>query len=140
MALLTTILIVLTTGIPFVYYLRSKKGITQRKRALITNLGMFAVSMVTLTVCMFSGTPALAEGAMAAKNSSLGLICIAAGISTGMATIGAGIAVGSAASAALGALSENEKIFGKSLIFVALAEGIALYGVLVSVLILGQAG
>lgn len=140
MALLTTILLILTTGVPIVYYIRSEKGVTHRKRTLITNLGMFAVSMVTLTVCMFSGSPALAKGVAAAADSSLGMICIAAGLSTGMATIGAGIAVGAAASAALGALSENDKIFGKSLIFVALAEGIALYGVLVSVLILGQAG
>ena len=62
---------------------------------------------------------------------------IAAALSTGMSCIGAGIAVASAASAALGALSEDSSIMGKALIFVALAESIALYGLLISFSILG---
>ncbi|MEG1743980.1 MAG: ATP synthase subunit C, partial [Ruthenibacterium sp.] len=52
--------------------------------------------------------------------------------------IGAGIAVGAGAPAAIGALTEDAKTFGKSLIFVALGEGIALYGMLVSILILAK--
>ena len=59
-----------------------------------------------------------------------------AALSTGLSGIGGGIAVASAASAAIGAMSENEKIMGKTLIFVALAEGIALYGLVISILIL----
>ena len=47
-----------------------------------------------------------------------------------------GIAVGNAASAAIGATSEDEKNFTKSLIFVALGEGVAIYGLLISILIL----
>ena len=62
---------------------------------------------------------------------------LAAALSTGMSCIGAGIAVASAASAALGALSEDASIMGKALIFVALAESIALYGLLISFSILG---
>ena len=46
------------------------------------------------------------------------------------------MAVASAASSAIGAISENDKVFGKALIFVALAEGIAIYGMLVSILIM----
>ena len=62
---------------------------------------------------------------------------LAAALSTGLSCIGAGIAVASAASAALGALSEDSGIMGKALIFVALAESIALYGLLISFSILG---
>ncbi|MGB3365877.1 MAG: ATP synthase subunit C, partial [Acidaminobacteraceae bacterium] len=58
--------------------------------------------------------------------------------STGMATIGAGYAVGAVGSSALGAVSENPKILGKTLIFVGLAEGIAIYGLIISILILGR--
>ena len=47
-----------------------------------------------------------------------------------------GIAVASSASAALGAISENDKAFGKALIFVGLAEGVALYGLIVALLLL----
>ena len=50
--------------------------------------------------------------------------------------VGGGIAVSSAAAAALGAMSENDSIFGKALIFVGLAEGVALYGLLVALLML----
>ena len=53
-----------------------------------------------------------------------------------LACIGGGVAVASSASAAIGAISENDKVFGKALIFVALAEGIAIYGMLVSILIM----
>ena len=53
-------------------------------------------------------------------------------------SIGAGIAVASSASAAIGAISENPKTFGKALIFVALAEGVALYGMLISIQILAK--
>ena len=61
---------------------------------------------------------------------------VGAALATGLSGIGGGIAVASAASAAIGAMSENEKIMGKTLIFVALAEGIALYGLIISLLIL----
>ena len=52
--------------------------------------------------------------------------------------IGGGIAVASAASAALGAISEDQSILGKSLIFVGLAEGVALYGLIISFMIIGK--
>ena len=61
---------------------------------------------------------------------------IAAALVTGLAGIGGGIAVAAGAPAAIGATAEDPKVFGKSLIFVALGEAIALYGVVISVLIL----
>ena len=67
-----------------------------------------------------------------------GMKYLGAALSTGLACVGAGIAVSSSASAALGAISEDPQIMGKSLIFVALAEGIALYGLIISLLILFQ--
>lgn len=70
--------------------------------------------------------------------SSAGLGYIAAALSTGAATIGAGYAVGSVGSSALGAVSEDPKILGKTLIFVGLAEGISIYGLIISILILGR--
>jgi len=70
--------------------------------------------------------------------SASGMGFIAAALSTGMATIGAGYAVGAVGSSALGAVSEDPKILGKTLIFVGLAEGIAIYGLIISILILGR--
>ena len=50
--------------------------------------------------------------------------------------LGAGIAVAAAAPAAIGAFSENKENFGKSMIFVALGEGVAIYGLLISIFII----
>ena len=67
-------------------------------------------------------------------NSSLSIGLVAAALATGLA----GMAVASAAPAAIAANSENEKTFGKSLIFVALGESIALYGLVISIMILSK--
>ncbi len=79
-----------------------------------------------------------AEAAGAAAASSAGLGFIAAALVTGLSAIGAGIAVAAAAPAAIGACSEDPKSFGRSIIFVALGEGVALYGLLISILILNK--
>ena len=71
-------------------------------------------------------------------NSSLSIGLVAAAQATGLAGIGGGMAVASAAPAAIAANSENEKTFGKSLIFVALGESIALYGLVISIMILSK--
>jgi V/A-type H+-transporting ATPase subunit K len=65
---------------------------------------------------------------------------LGAALSTGLATIGAGIAVAFTGSAALGAISEDQGLLGKSLIYVGLSEGIAIYGLIISILILGYVG
>jgi len=61
---------------------------------------------------------------------------MAAALATGLSSLGAAYAVGSVGSAAMGALTEKPELFGRLLIFVGLAEGIAIYGVIISVLIL----
>ena len=61
---------------------------------------------------------------------------MAAAIATGLACIGAGIAVSGVGAAAMGAVAEKPELMGRSLIYVALAEGIAIYGLLVAIIIL----
>ena len=70
------------------------------------------------------------------SDSSKGMGLLAAGLVTGLAGIGGGIAVAAGAPAAIAATSEDPKSFGKSIIFVALGESIALYGVVIAILIL----
>ena len=72
------------------------------------------------------------------SSSAEGMAYLAAALSTGLATIGAGIAVAVAGSAALGAISEDSKLLGKTLIFVGLAEGIAIYGLIISIMIMNK--
>ena len=71
-------------------------------------------------------------------NSSLSIGLVAAALATGLAGIGGGIAVAAGAPAAIAATSEDPKAFGKALIFVALGESIALYGVVISILMLNK--
>ena len=69
---------------------------------------------------------------------SKGLGMLAAAMVPGISGIGGGIAVAAGAPAAIGATSEDPKAFGKALIFVALGESIALYGLVISIMILGK--
>ena len=78
-----------------------------------------------------SETVVPAAGGMAEAFKYLG-----AGLSVGLASLGGGIAVAGATPAAIGAVSEDPKNFGKSLIFVALGEGFAIYGILIAMMIL----
>jgi len=105
------------------------------KKTLVANISMFAPLAAGAILLMI---PEIANAATSTGTDASGLGYIAAALSTGMATIGAGYAVGSVGSAALGAVSEDQKILGKTLIFVGLAEGIAIYGLIVSILILGR--
>lgn len=108
---------------------------TQIKKSLRLNL----YTMVpVLTGLIITAIPQVAHAAGSADASSIGLGFLAAGLSTGLACIGAGYAVGSVGSSALGAVSEDPKILGKTLIFVGLAEGIAIYGLIISIMIIGR--
>lgn len=106
-----------------------------RKRTILLNGGMFMGTMILMMIFMpiLASAEAAPEAAAAADS---GMKYLAAALPTCFATIATGMAVGKAASAAIGAVSEDEKIFSKALIFVALGEGVALYGILVSILIL----
>ena len=70
------------------------------------------------------------------SNHDIGLL--AAALATGLACIGAGIAVAMVASSAIGAISENPSLLGKTIIFAGLAEGIAIYGLIISIMILNK--
>ena len=109
-----------------------------RKRAVIANVASFFGVMLVMTMLPLTGAFAAATDAAAAGTDGLaeGLKYIGAALSTGLGTIGTGVAVGGAAPAAIGAVSENDKSFSKALIFVALGEGVAIYGLLISILIL----
>jgi len=63
---------------------------------------------------------------------------LAAALATGLSALGAGVAVASVGSAAIGAMAEKPEILGRALIMVGLAEGIAIYGLIISILILNK--
>ena len=126
--------------------LRKRNQGKSAKRAMGMNLAVFGVLVVLLSVLSFnvfaaSDTNTAADTAQTeqtAGESSKGLGLLAAGLVTGLAGIGGGIALAAAAPAAIAATAENPKSFGKSLIFVALGESIALFGVVISILIINE--
>lgn len=140
---LPLILIVLIT-LPLIKVFRGKTTVeSARNRMFIHVTGFLAVIVFVFVIQLFT-SPALAaaEGDTVIESitgtMAQGLGFLSAALSTGMSALGAGIAVAAAAPAAIGAFSENEKNFGKSLIFVALGEGVAIYGLLISILIINK--
>ncbi len=125
------------------YAIHSVKKGTSRKKAVITQVISFAA------VCVISfAVPAVASAATTdttaapttttSQSSDKGLSMIGIAIADGIASIGGGIAVAASAPAAIGATGEDPKVFGKALIFVALGEGIAIYGLLLGIMMLSK--
>lgn len=125
-----------------VYGMKNNVNTNRVKCFIGANISTFFLLLIAATIVLFSGSTA--DAAEVAKNAPLadagvnGLKYLSAALSTGIASIGAGIAVAVSGSAAIGAISENEKLLGKTIIFVGLAEGIAIYGLIISIMILGQ--
>ncbi len=156
---MSTVLITLTvlfpaaalTALAVASFQKHLRGVSSR-RILKTNLLAFALVLIITVSLAFSASavdanepaaPPTAQeqtepSAQGAAGSDKGLGLLAAGLVTGLAGIGGGIAVAAGAPAAIAATSEDPKSFGKSLIFVALGESIALYGVVISILILNK--
>ncbi len=82
----------------------------------------------------------LAASASQTAISDEGVAYIASALAVGLSTIAGGIAVGLVGAAAMGAVGEKPEISGKALIFLGLAEGIAIYGLIIAIMILGKVG
>ena len=136
----------------------NKMNKSTAKRAFLANIVCFALIAV-MTVALpvyadepaaeptaapeqvyFTGTQEIGARTADPNSSAAGLAYIAAAISVSAACIGAGFAVAKGAAAAIGATGEDPKVFGKALIFVTLGEGIAIYGMLIAIMILGKVG
>lgn len=132
------IALILSIIIPFGTYLIGERTKGRFKTSLAVNCFFFFGTMLLANILLYSGHAYAAEATASATASATGMGYIAAALVTGLSCLGGGIAVASAASAALGAISEDSTILGKSLIFVGLAEGVCLYGLIISFMILGK--
>lgn len=129
----------LAVVVPFAFWAR---GHPRRwlGAALALN-GVLAVAALGVLAVALSPDPAVADGASVAAiqtttTASSGNAFLAAAIAVGASAIGGAIAVAYTGSAALAALSEKPELFGRAIVIVGLAEGIAIYGLIVAVLIL----
>lgn len=132
------LLVVVLLSLPLVSVFKGKTSATSAKKRLALHISGFAGAVCLALLLAVGNVSAATEVASITGTIAQGLGFLAAALATGFSALGAGIAVAAAAPAAIGAFSENEKNFGKSLIFVALGEGVAIYGLLISILIINS--
>ena len=119
----------------------TRRAIT-RVRLLIRGLlalnGLVALLGLGLAAVLWFAAPTVAWALPLAQSSggTGSNVAVGAALATGLAAIGAGIAVGLAGAAAIGAITEKPETLGRTLIFVGLAEGIAIYGLIISFMLL----
>ncbi|MCR8455116.1 MAG: ATP synthase subunit C [Candidatus Korarchaeota archaeon] len=100
-------------------------------------LAAMRIALALFSVCalMLIATSSVLAQEQGTTQSQQELGAIASALSIGMSCIGAGYAVGKTGTAAIGAVTERPEVFGKAIIFVGLAEGIAIYGLLIAILL-----
>ena len=105
---------------------------------------VLAVLLLFVSTALLGAPAAHAAADASATVRSAGLdanwVFVGAALATGLASLGAGFAVAKVGAAAVGALAEKPELFGRLLIFIGLAEGIAIYGLIVSILMLNRLG
>lgn len=106
----------------------------KKTKFVLGGCGLLWAALMVLAVSHF----AWAETGGSVDPSVTRWAFLAAAIATGLGTIGAGIAVAYVGAAAVGAMSEKPEIGGRALIYVGLAEGIAIYGLIIAIMILGK--
>ncbi len=141
---LLPLLIVILLALPVVARIKKIDEPAKAKNAILGNIASF---FGVLVVCAFlplgnfiSAETAEAVATATGAMGSDGLGYLAAALAVGLGSIGCGIAIAAAAPAAIGAVSESPKSFSKSLIFVVLGEGVALYGFIIAFMIITALG
>jgi V/A-type H+-transporting ATPase subunit K len=112
-------------------------------RGLLWANALLVVGAVVVAGAVLAQAAQPAEAAAAEEAAALGLGArqagfLSAALSVGIACAAAGYAVAHIGAASVGAMSERPELAGRALIFVGLAEGIAIYGLIISVMILGR--
>jgi V/A-type H+-transporting ATPase subunit K len=142
MFLVFAVLVGLIPVIPAVIYVvqHGKTSPAQAVSRMVTGFNAFNFLVGMMAAGLAIVWLASPSSALAAGAAQVGAVdqyaTLAAALSTGLACIGAGIAVGGSGAAAVGATAEKPESFGRALIFVGLSEGIAIYGLIISFLVL----
>ena len=116
---------------------------TQRARRWVDGLTLVNIIVILMAVgaglvCLFAPAEVQAAGPSQAEAAGDPYASLAAALAAGIACIGAGLAVSSTGSAAIATIAERPETFGRALIFVGLAEGIAIYGLIIAFMILAR--
>src|SRR4249920_2474075 len=117
--------------------MKQPQGIPTALITLTLLLGLASTALLLWTPQAWAAS----EGAVArVAGVDASWVFIGAALATGLSSLGAGFAVAKVGTAAVGALAEKPELFGRLLILIGLAEGIAIYGLIVSILILNRLG
>jgi len=136
--------VVAATGATWLLRYRRKEGL----RLLVgLNVAVLVGALALLAAALNAGSaaasggavPAVATAAAATSGGAGGAALYAAAIAVAGSCIGAAFAVAYTGSAALAAMSERPEIFGRAMVVVGLAEGIAIYGLIIAIVLIGQA-
>ena len=114
---------------------RGRRGV----RILTTINAALIVAAVALAAVALTGDPAQAAAPSTTSTGAGGMALLAAAIAVAGSSIGAAIAVAYTGAAALAAMSERPELFGRAMVIVGHAEGIATYGLIVSIILIGKA-
>lgn len=129
--------VVILLALPVISRIKHFTDGTKCKNAIIGNIcSFFGVMLLAVILPLGNFVSAEVVEETTGVISSAGMGYLAAALAVGLGSIGCGIAVANAAPAAIGAVAEEPSCFGKAMIFVALGEGVALYGFLIAFLII----
>ena len=131
-------IVVVALSLPLIKVFKGEASVNSAKKRLGLHISGVVGAAALVLFLGVANAPVFAAGSAITGTIAQGLGFLAAALATGMSALGAGIDVAAAAPAAIGAFSENAENFGRSLIFVALGEGVAIYGLLISILIINQ--
>jgi len=127
----------------FVYALRRRwRAPAQATRRMVLGLGGFnlalALMMVGLGLVWLFAPGAVQAAGLAQQTSSDPYASLAAALAVSVGSLSAAYAVSTTGSAAVGAIAEKPEVFGRALIFVGLAEGVAIYGLIIAFMIVSR--
>lgn len=133
------VLVVVATGLAPLLRRRSAVAL---KVMIGVDAVVLAVATVVIAVAARSGPDPATTATLAAATSDASsnwAALIGAAIAVAGSSIGAAIAVAYTGAAALAAMSERPELFGRAMVIVGLAEGIAIYGLIIAVILVGRA-
>ena len=132
---------ILVVGLATSWALR-RRGRPALRVVLAANGLLLVAALVVVAMVATAGPSAAAaapQAVAAAATTANGSALIGAAIAVAGSSIGAAIAVAYTGAAALAAISERPELFGRAMVIVGLAEGIAIYGLIVSIILIGKA-
>ncbi len=129
---------VLAAAIGTVRLMTRRRGRASVRGLLGGNVLLLGAALALLVTAFDSPAQAAAPAAASGGSNSGSAALIGASIAVAGASIGAAIAVAYTGAAAIAALSERPELFGRALVIVGLAEGIAVYGLVVAILLIGK--